>query len=934
MQIEELLDHPASFAFGGQNRGKVKNIEKTWRWLHNRFSDPVVTGETFAEYLALSDDERNRLKNTIGYWIGGTCIDGIRSRNTLGPRSCIMFDVDEAKASLFFELIEGRHALSKLCYLIHTSRKHTLEKPRFRVIFPVSDLIPIEDYEACVRILASKLDPTMETVDHVSFRPAQMMYLPSISKDMRDQYRYVVNPGTLLNWKGMLRKFEAEVGDWRDYEKLPRGANESNKRKTAEKAEDPRTKKGMIGAFCRTYSVPDAIAEFLPDIYLESDDVSAKPRYTYVGGSGANGAVVEDDGLFLYSHHGTDPCGERLVNAFDMVRLHLFGEADAETVDDGDPRDLPSYKKMMSFCGGFPEVVRETARARFLDTAGSFTDLEGGSDEVPEPTQLPRQAERPVAGKWYAQGTMPGEKTPYDCETDMTLEVRSEGAGPDTGEPAGKPTEGDGPETGGGEVDRESWFDTLMFTPKGGIQAKVSNAVKIIQNDTRLAGKFAYNELLLRTVIREDIDWKNPALPNVTIYDKVNGESVVNWHDAALRIALDMPGGKGSAGYGVKMAATDINAAVDIAGMQNRFHPVREYLAGLVWDETPRLHRVCQDFLGCADTPYHREVFKLMALAAVARAHEPGHKFDTALVLEGPQGIRKSTFLSILGRKKWFAELKGDLGDQKAVVEQMAGNWIIELPEMAAWNRSEANDAKGFLSSVKDTVRLAYKPREETYLRQCVFFGTTNEEEYLRDLTGNRRIFPVRCMVPRIDTEAFDAICDRLWAEAVVLYRQARELLPRSVGDLALELSTEARDEAVAKQSAAVDEGVAGEWARDIEEWANSPLTLGRAKAARTGTSDVGFDDLDNPGARFRVCRISLKSAWVHALDRREDQFDGRTNLPLQNAFRILRATGRWEKGRDAKGSFIYRVDASKKDIAQGFEPIPDILDPDIGDLV
>ena len=182
MQIEELLDHPASFAFGGQNRGKVKNIEKTWRWLHNRFSDPVVTGETFAEYLALSDDERNRLKNTIGYWIGGTCIDGIRSRNTLGPRSCIMFDVDEAKASLFFELIEGRHALSKLCYLIHTSRKHTLEKPRFRVIFPVSDLIPIEDYEACVRILASKLDPTMETVDHVSFRPAQMMYLPSLSR--------------------------------------------------------------------------------------------------------------------------------------------------------------------------------------------------------------------------------------------------------------------------------------------------------------------------------------------------------------------------------------------------------------------------------------------------------------------------------------------------------------------------------------------------------------------------------------------------------------------------------------------------------------------------------------------------------------------------------------------------------------------------------
>lgn len=934
MQIEELLDHPVSFAFGGQNRGKVTNVEKTWRWLYNRFSDPVVTGETFEEYLALSDDERNRLKNVIGYWIGGTCIDGVRSRNTLGPRSCVMFDVDEADPKLFADLLAGRHPLAKLCYLIHTSRKHTLKKPRFRMIFPVGTLIPIEDYEATVRILASKLDPSMETVDHVSFRPAQMMYFPSISADMREQYRFHINPGTLLNWKGMLTKFTAEVGDWRDYEKLPRGASESNKRKTAEKAEDPREKKGMIGAFCRTYSVPDAIAEFLPEVYLESDDHSSKPRYTYVGGSGANGAVVEDDGLFLYSHHGTDPCGERLVNAFDMVRLHLYGAEDAGVVDDGDPRDLPSYGKMIQFCGTFPEVVRETARARYLDTAGSFSDLEGGEDPVPEPKELPRQAERPVAGKWYLQGTMPGEKTPFDRETDMTLEARREAREPDMGPTEEKAKEA-GPDMGStGKSDRDGWFDTLMFTPKGGIAAKVSNVVKIIQNDARLAGKFAYNELLLRTVIRQDIDWKNPALPNVTIHDRVNGESVVNWHDSTLRVALDMPGGAGSAGYGVKVAATDINAAVDIAGMQNRFHPVREYLAGLVWDETPRLHRVCQDFLGCSDTPYHREVFKLMALAAVARAHEPGHKFDTAMVLEGPQGIRKSTFLSVLGRKKWFAELKGDLGDQKAVVEQMAGHWIIELPEMAAWNRSEANDAKGFLSSVKDTVRLAYKPREETYLRQCVFFGTTNEEEYLRDLTGNRRIFPVRCMVPRIDTEAFDAICDQLWAEAVVLYRQARELLPRSVGDLALELSTEARDEAVAKQSAAVDEGVAGEWARDIEEWANTPLTLGRAKAARVGTSDVGFDDLDNPGARFRVTRISLKSAWIHALDRREDQFDGRTNLPLQNAFRILRATGRWEKGRDKNDRFIYRVGTDWDDVLAGFETISEPLDPDTGDLV
>ncbi len=126
----------------------------------------------------------------------------------------------------------------------------------------------------------------------------------------------------------------------------------------AGKAENPHEKDGIIGAFCRAYDVETAIAEFLPDVYAPSDDVSNKPRYTYLLGSGANGVVVEGDGLFIYSHHGSDPCGKRLCNAWDMVRLHKFSDLDADSKADTSPGLLPSFKKMAEFAK-LQQPVRE-----------------------------------------------------------------------------------------------------------------------------------------------------------------------------------------------------------------------------------------------------------------------------------------------------------------------------------------------------------------------------------------------------------------------------------------------------------------------------------------------------------------------------------------------------------------------------------------------
>ena len=148
------------------------------------------------------------------------------------------------------------------------------------------------------------------------------------------------------------------------------------------KAEDPTTKKGIVGAFCRVYDVPAAIEKFLPDVYAPGDAGSGKARYTFLGGTTSNGAVVEDGGLFLYSYHTSDPCSDMLVNAFDMVRRHLFGHLDEGSRPDLSPSARPSYKAMVGHVRDDPLVVAEYAG---VPKQYEFDDLDAGPDGEPTP---------------------------------------------------------------------------------------------------------------------------------------------------------------------------------------------------------------------------------------------------------------------------------------------------------------------------------------------------------------------------------------------------------------------------------------------------------------------------------------------------------------------------------------------------------------------
>lgn len=200
---------------------------------------------------------------------------------------------------------------------------------------------------------------------------------------------------------------------------------------------------------------------------------------------------------------------------------------------------------------------------------------------------------------------------------------------------------------------------------------------------------------------------------------------------------------------------------------EQKFHPVHEYLDGLTWDGTPRIDAWLPDYCGADNTELNREFGSKVLIAGVRRIKQPGVKFDTMLVLEGPQGAGKSQVAQRLAvRDEWFCGSLDLKSDDKTKAEMLARAWIVECQELDGLNKTTQQNLKRFLSTAIDSYRRAYARDASEYRRHCIILGTTNEGTYLRDLTGNRRMWPV--LVGKIDLTRFSADVDQLWAEAVV----------------------------------------------------------------------------------------------------------------------------------------------------------------------
>jgi len=346
------------------------------------------------------------------------------------------------------------------------------------------------------------------------------------------------------------------------------------------------------------------------------------------------------------------------------------------------------------------------------------------------------------------------------------------------------------------EIQDEPWVDELELNEKGNFKSSLTNISLILENDPQLKGAIAYNEFRDELVRKADTPWcecKNP----------INGDPWRNEDDVHVKKLLEVT-------YSVSPGINKFSDSVSLAGYKNRFHPIRDYLNSLDWDGEPRLDSLLTRYLGVIDNPYTSAVSRKTLCAAVARVFEPGIKFDFVLILEGKQGKGKSSFIKTLG-KHWYGDNISSFNGKEAV-EGMQGVWIMELSELQAFGKADIEKIKSFISRTEDRIRPAYARRVETFQRRCIFIGTTNDTEYLKDETGNRRYWPVRCEIKKIYISALEKEVDQLWAEAVVLWRKGEKLYLDK---------TEQEVLAVEEQSSRYADDV---WKEIIEHWLEKPV--------------------------------------------------------------------------------------------------------------
>ena len=301
---------------------------------YTRLSLPERGEETLAEYMSLSKGQQDDLKDKGGF-VGGTLSGPRRKASAVTGRDLITLDLDNIPAGGTDAVLKRLESLG--CgYCVYSTRKHMPAAPRLRIIFPLDRTCTADEYEPLARKMAEYIG--MELADQTTFEAVRLMYWPSCCKDSQYIYHYEDRP--LLAVDGLLGTYE----NWRDITSWPALPGTAALARPAAKQGDPLAKSGVVGAFCKTYDIEAAMAAFLPGVYTPVDTMPG--RFTFTGGSTTGGAVLYDSGRFLFSHHATDPCSGKLVNSFDMVRLHRFGDLDDDAAPGTPVNRLPSYAAM------------------------------------------------------------------------------------------------------------------------------------------------------------------------------------------------------------------------------------------------------------------------------------------------------------------------------------------------------------------------------------------------------------------------------------------------------------------------------------------------------------------------------------------------------------------------------------------------------------
>ena len=514
-------------------------MEKHWNLVEmelpefrDRVSHTQRTAETVEQYRKMSKAKQDEIKD-VGGFVLGTLKGGRRKKDCVLTRSGLSLDMDYATEDIIDQI---EMFFSFQCY-VYSTHKHTPEKPRLRLIIPLSREVTPDEYCAVSRKVAEEIG--IELFDDTTYEPSRLMYWPSTSSDGEFVFREIT--GDLLNPDTILAKYT----DWHNTAEWPVSKRQQTiVRRDMKKQADPLEKPGVVGAFCRSYSITEAIDTFLTDVYKQS---AMTGRYDYILADSQAGVVIYED-RFAYSHHATDPACGKLMNAFDVVRIHKFGALDAKAEEDTDPAKLPSFKAMQEFAIQDHRVKAQLAKERTETAQAEFTEEDG-----------------------------------------------------------------------------ENWQTFLELDKQGKVKDTLTNIAFILRYDPQLKN-IVFNEFKCMVDVIGPLPWRQVK---------------PGWGDTDISCAKLYF----ERVYGIWSPTKFKDALLAVVSAERLYHPIKEYFSTLQWDGTERLDTLLIDYLGAEDTPYVRAVTRKTFTAAVARVYEPGIKFDSILVLNGPQGIGKSTLL-------------------------------------------------------------------------------------------------------------------------------------------------------------------------------------------------------------------------------------------------------------------------------------------------
>ena len=648
-------------AYGNSRQAKFWS-NKTIKFdeLCDRLRTPIRTSESAEEYTKLPKAQRDEIKDKGGF-VAGHLRDNRRQANKVECRSMLVYDLDGIQADFLKDI--GSRVENKGCY--YTTHSHLPERPRARMVIPVTRDMTADEFNAAVRYYAAD-NGFISMLDPCSFSPHQLMYWPTCPSN--GEYLVGVIEGAWLDPDTIFAKHP----NWRDCSLLPTTPKES---KAAEhggaQQKDPLEKDGVVGLFNRVFfPISTAIDTFLSEVYAPTADNTE--RYDYLPGEGSAGVVVYDD-KFTYSHHATDPAGGKLCNAFDLVRLHKFG-------DDANK----SFKEMCEFALAIDKVKIQLALERKESVDRDFGD-------------------------------------------------------------------------------NENWESLLKYQPRSNVlENSVWNEMLILNNDLDYAN-FAFNEMANRVQITGTLPWDRPKDNKF-------------WRDAdtaQMKALIDI--------HYVPFSSRNHEVSFTKVADDRRFHPVRDYLNGLPkWDGKKRVENLLIRYLQADNTDYVKTVTRKTFAAAVARIYHPGVKYDCVLVLDGIQGIGKSTLFKDLVGDEYYSETLSltDMND-KSGAEKLQGFWIMEIAELAGMKKADIEKVKAFLSTSDDKYRPSYGKTVESHPRQCIIIASVNGERgYLRDITGNRRFWVVKLnQTEQKKTWHFtQEDRDQIWAESKYYYENGEKL--------------------------------------------------------------------------------------------------------------------------------------------------------------